>query len=311
MVNAVYPRARDGALVAVDPVAEAGGEKPKKKKTAAPRAPAPDQKAMPPRLPARARKPRASWLTRPPAASGFDRRAPKLPHSSMPAPPDRNRRPRGLARAHEKRRQDSGRGPFSEQIQGAFALGQFQKFRAQAKASPPPSCRDGGGWRRPPPPPDLQGQKRKRRRASSSASPGDHDSPRAASAPARPRIKSTVAAAGNARAHTRHSPPRPAVSIGARRSYPIARCRRPRIETAGRGASRARTRNGDKIVGAGKDPRSRDRAVDQQHPRSCAGARPRPPPDDGLLARTRKRRECGGRGRPPFARSRCRSAASP
>ena len=47
----------------VDPVAEAGGEKPKKKKTAAPRATAPDQKAMPPRLPARARKPRASRLT--------------------------------------------------------------------------------------------------------------------------------------------------------------------------------------------------------------------------------------------------------
>ena len=60
----LYPRARDGALVAVDPVAEAGGEKPKKKKTAAPRATAPDQKAMPPRLPARARKPRASRLTR-------------------------------------------------------------------------------------------------------------------------------------------------------------------------------------------------------------------------------------------------------
>ena len=37
------------------------------------------------------------------AASGFDRRAPKLPHSLMPAPPDRNRWPAAgvLARARE------------------------------------------------------------------------------------------------------------------------------------------------------------------------------------------------------------------
>ena len=81
MINALYPRARDGALVAVDPVAEAGGEKPKKKKTAAPRATAPDQKAMPPRLPARARKPRASRLTRTLIAARSGRRSRPLPGS--------------------------------------------------------------------------------------------------------------------------------------------------------------------------------------------------------------------------------------
>ena len=52
------------------------------------------------------------------------------------------------------------------------------------------------------------------------------------------------------------------------------------------------------------DPRSRDRAVDQQRPRGCAGARPRPPPppDDGLLARVREnaesRRDAGDASRP-------------
>jgi len=68
-------------------------------------------------------------------------------------------------------------------------------------------------------------------------------SPRATSAPARPRIKSTVAPAGNVRAHTRHSTPAASGfdpggagrelwgSFGARRSKPLA---------AGR--ARARTR---------------------------------------------------------------------
>ena len=42
-----------------------------------------------------------------PSASGFDRLAPKSPHSSAPAPPDRNRWPRGrLARAREKRKEN-------------------------------------------------------------------------------------------------------------------------------------------------------------------------------------------------------------
>ena len=61
--------------------------------------------------------------------------------------------------------------------------------------------------------------------------------------------------------------------------------------------SRARTPTG-------QDPRSRDRAVDQQHPRSCTGARPRPPPppDDGLLARARENAE-SMRNAAPFVQS--------
>ena len=64
----------------------------------------------------------------------------------------------------------------------------------------------------------------------------------------------------------------------------------------------------------GRDPRSRDRAVDQQHPRSCTGARPRPRRHlmtAASRAHEKTRRGCRNAARPPFARSRCRSAASP
>ena len=62
---------------------------------------------------ARAR-PRSSRLTREtnPSASGFDRLAPNSPHSSGPAPPDRNRWPRRRPRAHEETRSQGVTRPY-------------------------------------------------------------------------------------------------------------------------------------------------------------------------------------------------------
>ena len=63
----------------------------------------------------------------------------------------------------------------------------------------------------------------------------------------------------------------------------------------------ARARENAESKGNAADPRSRDHAVDQQRPRSCAGARPRPPPppDDGLLARARENAESKGNAADP------------
>ena len=71
------------------------------------------------------------------------------------------------------------------------------------------------------------------------------------------------------------------------------------------GSSRVHEKT-QRVWGTRETPVPRDRAVDQQRPRSCAG------PDDGLLARARENAESmGNAGDPRSARSRCRSAAAP
>jgi hypothetical protein len=83
---------------------------------------------------------------------------------------------------------------------------------------------------------DLQVPNRKQRRASLSASIGDQHWPRAVRRPHTHRSRADHPA-GNARAHTRHSPPRPADSIGSCRGRPESCAPAPPIESAGRGAA--------------------------------------------------------------------------
>ena len=132
---------------------------------------------------------------------------------------------------------------FSEQIQGAVALGRFQNptecehirrlpCGQLLRAAVAEELRHR----------DLQVPNRKRRRASTSASTRRPGLAARRSAPARPRIKSPIAQPEMPERTHATATPRPAVSIGSRRTVPIAARRRRRIETAGRGAALARTR---------------------------------------------------------------------
>ena len=94
---------------------------------------------------------------------------------------------------------------------------------------------------------DLQVPNRKQRRASPSASTGDQNLPRAVRRPHTHRSRADHPA-GNARAHTRHSPPRPADSIGSRRTVPIAARRRRRSNPLAEAPpSRARANDHHKV----------------------------------------------------------------
>ena len=92
---------------------------------------------------------------------------------------------------------------------------------------------------------DLKVPNRKQRPASPSASIGDQGDQELAarrSAAARPRIKSPITQPEMPERTHATATPQPAVSIGSRRTVPIAARRRRRIETAGRGAALARAR---------------------------------------------------------------------
>ena len=190
-----------------------------------------------------------------PSASGFDRLARKVPTARR-----RRRRMKPLAeaasraRARNAKRMVNGH-PFSEQIQGAVALGRFQNPERQPhpKAALRPAAASGGQLRQRTRQPnrnrqrqsfasaDLQVQNRKRRRASPSASTGDQDWPRAVR---RPHAHGSRARSPQPEMPERtHATANPSASGFDRlaRKVPTARRRRRRIETAGRGAaSRAR-----------------------------------------------------------------------
>ena len=109
--------------------------------------------------------------------------------------------------------------------------------RAQPKAALRPAVAS-GCWPKSSATADLQVPNRKQRRASTSASIGDQGDQELAarrSAPARQPIKSPITQPEMPERTHATATPRPAVSIGSRRTVPIAARRRRRIETAGRG----------------------------------------------------------------------------
>jgi hypothetical protein len=133
---------------------------------------------------------------------------------------------------------------------GSFSSRFKERSRAANSKTPErepsrsPAAASGGSWRTAPPPPISKSKKANRRQASLSASTGDLYLPRAASAPARSKYKEHGRASRKCQSAHLQRPPRPAVSIGARRSYPIAPRRRRRLETAGRGVlARVRARS--------------------------------------------------------------------
>ena len=139
-----------------------------------------------------------------------------------------------LARAR-KRGAKMERGPVSEQIQGAVALGRFQNPTECAyirrllcgqllRAAVGEELRH----RRSPSP------NRKQRPASPSASTGRPGLAARRSAPARPPIKSPIAQPEMPERTHATANRRSAVSIGSRRTVPVAARRRRRIETADR-----------------------------------------------------------------------------
>ena len=167
---------------------------------------------------------------------------------TVPLAPRRRRRietaGRGAALARTRKRSAKvERGSLSEQIQGAVALGQFQNPTECEHSRRLPSGQllraavaEELRHR------DLQVPNRKRRRASTSASTRRPGLAARRSATARQPIKSPITQPEMPERTHATATPRPAVSIGSRRTVPLAPRRRRRIETAGRGAALARTR---------------------------------------------------------------------
>ena len=209
----------------------------------------------------RARSPslkcQSAHTPQPPLGQRFRSARADSPHSCAPAPPDRNRWPRRRPRAHEETwRKGETRPPFPSRFEerSRSADSKIQQSASTSEGCPAASCCE-RRLAKSSATADLQVPNRKQRRASPSASIGDQGDQELAarrSATARRPIKSPITQP-EMPART-HAPATPwsAVSIGSRRTVPVAARRRRRIETAGRGAALARTRKrGGKVKRGG------------------------------------------------------------
>ena len=243
-----------------------------------------------------------------PSASGFDRLAPNSPHSCAPAPPDRNRWPRRRPRAHEETWRKGGtRPPFPSRYKerSRSANSKIQQGASTSEGCPAASCCE----RLLPKSSATAGSQSPKQKTAAGLGVGQHQRPGLAarrSAPARPRIKSPIAQPEMPERTHATATPRPAVSIGSRRTVPIAARRRRRIETAGRGAALARTRKRGAKVERGHlfraDTKSgRARPIPKSnrvraHPKAAlrpavaSGCCRRAPPPPDLKVPNRKRR---------------------